>query len=270
MYAVLATLTALLLACRTLALPSPHAPLVGSLPSLRLPRADSGCRPSHTDFTSSLSDLYTVVEGEHAITHRGLEMFLDKPHGEVKMDKKTATNDVVGTGTTVNSTYGLTHGKVTFEVSAPAVSGVVTAVILVGLNKPAEMDVELLGGDPAHWQTNVFAPTAEDPRPLFGSFSSVEAVPGPEGLLAFHKYSIDWDAQRIVWAVDGREVRTLPRAKARKDGYEHYPQGEVRAQLGIWDASSPAGTSEWARGPIEWDRTSSRISAFVRSVTVEC
>ncbi|KAL1696653.1 glycoside hydrolase family 16 protein [Schizophyllum commune] len=270
MYAFFATLTVCLLAARTLALPSPRVPRVGSLPFLRLPRAESGCRPSHTDFTSSLSDLYTIVEGDHAITHKGLEMFLERPHGEVKMDRKTATNDVVGTGTTVNSTYELSHGKVTWEVSAPAVSGVVTAVILVGTKTPGEIDVELLGGDPAHWQTNVFAPTAQDPRPLFGTFSSVEDVPGPEGIPAFHKYSIDWNDERIIWAVDGKDVRTLERAKARKDGFEHYPTGELRVQLGIWDASSPAGTSEWARGPIEWQKTASRISAYVRSVEVEC
>lgn len=243
--------------------------MAGSLPVLRLPRA-SDCHPSHTEFTSSLSDLYTVIEGDHATGQKGLQLFLDRPHGEVKMDKETATNDVVGTGATVNSTYAMGHGKVTFEVAAPTVSGVVTAVILVGTQTPGEIDVELLGGDPAHWQTNVFAPTPKDPRPLFGVFSSVEDVPGPEGIAAFHKYTIDWDAERIVWGVDGQDVRTLDRSKARSDGFEHYPTGELRVQLGIWDASSPAGTSEWARGPVEWNSAPKRISAFVRSVTVEC
>ena len=86
------------------------------------------------------------------------------------------------------------HGKVTFEVIAPTVAGVVTAVILIGnlkkekffssirllmlYQRPSadehdELDVELLGADPKHWQTNVYAPSQSDTKPLWGVFGSV-------------------------------------------------------------------------------------------------
>lgn len=117
-------------------------------------------------------------------------------------------------------------------MSCPLVAGVVTAVILIGsflaLLQPLparltfsiaherdEIDIELLGGDPAHWQTNVFAPSPRDTQPLWGVFGSVEDVPAgtmsDASIHDFHKYSIDWSADRIVWAVDGKTVRTLPR-----------------------------------------------------------
>lgn len=124
------------------------------------------------------------------------------------------------------------YGKVTFEVSSPLVGGVVTAVILLGnsnnfcshrrlahiqslADEHDEIDVELLGGDPSHWQTNIFVPTTKDKEPLWGVFSSIEDVPSNRSSEAsikdFHQYTIDWSADRIVWTVDGKITRTLMR-----------------------------------------------------------
>lgn len=80
--------------------------------------------------------------------------------------------------------------------------------ILISADERDEIDIELLGGIPAQWQTNVFAPTPKDPDPHYGRFSSDEDVPGRH-ISSFHTYSIDWDAVRIIWSVDGNPVRTL-------------------------------------------------------------
>ena len=73
-----------------------------------------------------------------------------------------------------------------------------------------EIDIELVGGDPKHWQTNVFAPAAHEDQPLYGTLSSVENYPlNTKSVNAMHYYSIDWSPERIVWSVDGVEVRTL-------------------------------------------------------------
>lgn len=40
-------------------------------------------------------------------------------------------------------------------------------------------------------------------------------------------------------------------------------------QIGLWDSSAEAGTTQWARGPINWT-PGETISATVRSVTVNC
>ena len=124
------------------------------------------------------------------------------------------------------------HGKVTFEVIAPTVAGVVTAVILIGnlkkekffssirllmlYQRPSadehdELDVELLGADPKHWQTNVYAPSPSDTKPLWGVFGSVEDFPSTfrASVGDRHLYTIDWSAERVQWSVDGHVLRTL-------------------------------------------------------------
>ena len=74
-----------------------------------------------------------------------------------------------------------------------------------------EIDNELLGGDPKHWQTNVFAPTVQDPTPHYGKFNAIEMFPqgGSQTIATFHSYTIDWNSERIVWSVDGIVARTL-------------------------------------------------------------
>jgi hypothetical protein len=56
----------------------------------------------------------------------------------------------------------------------------------------------------------------------------------------------------------------------RKNGALHYPSHPARVQLGIWDASTPVGTAEWAKGPIDWDKAPNMMTAIIRSVEVEC
>ena len=68
----------------------------------------------------------------------------------------------------------------------------------------------MLGGDPSHWQTNVFVPAPRDKQPLYGVFGSIEDIPGTKpSIQDFHQYAIDWDAKRIEWSIDGKMVRTL-------------------------------------------------------------
>lgn len=54
------------------------------------------------------------------------------------------------------------------------------------------------------------------------------------------------------------------------NGTSHFPTHASRIQLGIWDASSPEGTSEWAKGPINWQNAPATMTAIVKSVLVEC
>ena len=77
-----------------------------------------------------------------------------------------------------------------------------------------EIDIELVGGRPGQWQTNTFAPAPGETKPLYSTFSSLEDYPGSHGhrssaIAETHAYIIDWSPERIVWSVDGSEVRTL-------------------------------------------------------------
>ncbi|KAJ7155458.1 glycoside hydrolase family 16 protein [Mycena crocata] len=231
---------------------------------------DIQCQPFHTGTTfdaASFSSHFTPIspEGSYALTDKGLEMYLYKPNGHVTTS--AGVNDKIGNGATINSTFVLSSGKVTFQVSSPLLSGVIVAGILIGDTSEDEVDVEFVCGEPNSWQTNLFVPDPRDSKPEYGVFSSREQVDNIEKL---HLYSIDVNAERISWSLDGRVVRTLNKDKCTKNGFLHYPSHTMRLQLGIWDASSPAGTAEWGRGPIDWSRAPDRVTATVKSVAVEC
>lgn len=119
------------------------------------------------------------------------------------------------------------YGRVTFEVAAPKVAGIVTAAILIGTsfipvsNKTQydaadehdEIDVELLGGDANHWQTNIYAPSPKDKQPLWGVFGDIEDFPSGSNIVKTHNYTIDWNSERITWEVDGSAVRTIKKCE---------------------------------------------------------
>ncbi|EIN09399.1 glycoside hydrolase family 16 protein [Punctularia strigosozonata HHB-11173 SS5] len=246
-----------------------------SVPSAR----GSGCTPFHTVFTSSevsASDSAPFVaispQGSFSAGEEGLRLFLDRPTG--KISTTDGINDKVADGATINSTFTLLHGKVTFELAAPSIPGVVTAVILIADPAHDEIDIELLGGDASNFQTNIFVPQPEDHNDeLYGVFSSVQSVASDGGsstIEEMHSYAVDWTAEQIVWSVDGKDVMTINRDDTQKNGVLHFPSHPARIQLGIWDASNPIGTSEWGKGPIAWDVVPGRIAAVVKSIRVEC
>ena len=73
-----------------------------------------------------------------------------------------------------------------------------------------EIDIELVGGDPNHWQTNVFAPAPHEKQPLYTTFGATHNYArSAKSVSALHSYTIDWSPEQIVWRVDGTEVRTL-------------------------------------------------------------
>lgn len=72
-----------------------------------------------------------------------------------------------------------------------------------------EIDIELLGGDASHWQTNVFTTNPHDKEPLWGVFGEIEDYPKKKTIDQYHRYTIDWNEDRIVWSVNDVEVRTL-------------------------------------------------------------
>lgn len=82
-----------------------------------------------------------------------------------------------------------------------------------------EIDIELVGGDPTSWQTNIFAPAPQDKEPLWGVFGTIEDLLHPSKIDEFHKYMIDWNEERIIWSVDGKVVRTLKKGTSLSTVY---------------------------------------------------
>jgi hypothetical protein len=75
-----------------------------------------------------------------------------------------------------------------------------------------EIDIEILGSDPSHFQTNIFTPTPEDPDPHYATLFSIQPVPGGD-VTKRHEYTVEWTEDRIVWGVDGREVKVVEKGQ---------------------------------------------------------
>ncbi|PIL25461.1 hypothetical protein GSI_13351 [Ganoderma sinense ZZ0214-1] len=125
----------------------------------------------------------------YAPSAKGLSLFLNKPSGKI------VTQDHV-------------NSKDHIQLLWACVAGVVSAAILIA---PAndEIDIELLVGCRAtQWQTNIFAPAPFETKPLYKTFSSLQDYPhSPRTVEAMHSYTTDWNPERIVWSVDGSDVR---------------------------------------------------------------
>ncbi|KAJ7876789.1 concanavalin A-like lectin/glucanase [Mycena leptocephala] len=230
------------------------------------------CQPFSITFDQSASPGFyshfipISPEDSYALTDNGLEMYLHKPQGRVTTSD--GVNDQIGNGATINSTTTLVNGKVTFgvQVSSP-VAGVIVAGIIIGDESSDEVDIEFICAEPSSWQTNIFVSDPRESRPEYGVFNSKEPV---DSITNLHTYSIDVNRERISWSLDGRVVRTLARDQCTRNNFSHYPTHSMRLQLGIWDASSPKGTAVWAKGPIDWTHAPDKITATIKSVTVEC
>ncbi|KAJ7252750.1 concanavalin A-like lectin/glucanase [Mycena haematopus] len=200
----------------------------------------------------------------YSLTNNGLELYLYKPEGRVITSD--GVNDKQGSGSTINSTFAFNYGKVTFEVESPTVDGVIVAGIMIGDGSDDEVDIEFVCAEPTSWQTNVFVSDPRSPKPLYGVFSSKEKV---DNITFLHSYSIEVTPERILWSLDGEVIRTLAKDQCTRNGFSHYPTHSMRLQLGIWDASKPAGTAKWAGGPIDWSKAPEKIMATIKSVAVD-
>ncbi len=71
--------------------------------------------------------------------------------------------------------------------------------------------MELLGGDPTHWSTNVFVFLPGEKEPMYNKYNSVERVDG--SIAQKHTYFIDYNSDRIIWGIDEKVVRTLTKGQ---------------------------------------------------------
>ncbi|MBE3045870.1 family 16 glycosylhydrolase, partial [Candidatus Bathyarchaeota archaeon] len=85
------------------------------------------------------------------------------------------------------------------------------------------------------------------------SFNRGQFNPAENSQGEFHTYTIDWTKDRLLWAVDDIEVRTLDADKAEEN---QYPQSPMQVKFGSWaggDPSNPEGTIGWAGGRTNYE-----------------
>lgn len=105
-----------------------------------------------------------------------------------------------------NRTFG--YGRFEAEIKAARGPGLVTGFFLHRDSPRQEIDIEIAGDDPGRMLVNVYFNPGDEGATLDygyrGSPCRVEL--GFDATLDFHRYSIDWRPDRIVWSVDGRVV----------------------------------------------------------------
>lgn len=106
------------------------------------------------------------------------------------------------------STHYFEYGRFEAEIKAARGSGLVTGFFLHRDAPRQEIDVELVGDDPGCMLVNVYFNPGDDGAALsFGYRGSPCRIElGFDATLDFHRYTIDWRPDRIIWSVDGKIV----------------------------------------------------------------
>lgn len=150
-------------------------------------------------------------------------------------------------------------GKVDFTFKSAPGTGMVSSAILIS-DDLDEIDWELLGADSSQAQSNYFSKGVTGAYNR-GGFSSI-----PTSQSDFNTYSIDWNAEQIVWSINGDPVRTLTYANSGGQ----YPQTPMQVKVGAWaggDSSNAQGTIAWAGGAIDY--SAGPYSMVVQSINVQ-
>ncbi|KAK6524661.1 hypothetical protein TWF281_011563 [Arthrobotrys megalospora] len=149
-----------------------------------------------------------------------------------------------GDSPTLQSHFYIFWGRAEIVMKAGPGAGIVSSLVFQS-DVLDEIDVEFIGNQPGNVQTNIFSKGNQDVH-IYGANTGVADAVG-----VFHKYTVDWTPEQIVWYIDGNPVRTLTRASLG----DVYPQTPMQIKFGPWaagDPSNPPGTIEWAGGPIDY------------------
>lgn len=152
-------------------------------------------------------------------------------------------------------------GRVDFVIKAAPGKGIVSSAILQS-DCLDEIDFEWLGGDNAQVQSNYFGKGQTTTGYNRGAFHGATGNHDQ-----FRTYSIDWNADQIVWSIDGQTVRVLTPATAEAG---QYPQTPMQVKVGIWaggDPSNSPGTVQWAGGYTDY--TQGPYTMYLKSIRVQ-
>ncbi|KAI9476186.1 MAG: concanavalin A-like lectin/glucanase domain-containing protein [Benjaminiella poitrasii] len=211
------------------------------------------CKNLNTDFTDGLGSYWSEESGSKSgweITDEGLVMTLSAPKQIVRMTNSSDNDNPYNKYTAVDSpnfvAKNLLHyGRVTYTLKAAGTKGVVTAAVLYAPDGD-EIDFEMLGAQTDRAQTNYFY-SSDILYGVNGGDTSLDIDTASD----FHNYTIDWTPERIKFSVDDEVIRTVKnKDDCDSDGDCTYPTHAAEIQFGMWDASNPSSTAEWAGGPV--------------------
>ncbi|KAK9459560.1 putative rasp f 9 allergen [Lipomyces oligophaga] len=159
---------------------------------------------------------------------------------------------------TLQSDFYLNYGRVEVVAQAAPGKGIISAYDLLSDVKD-EIDVEWVGADNNRVQSNYFyrGDTTTWGR---GAFHDVNRATS-----SFHRYTIDWNRDRLLWLIDGQVVRTLTPGAP-----EGYPDTPSVLKVGSWISGDPdnsEGTIGWGGGLADFSQAP--FDFYVQSIYVE-
>ncbi|KAL9558117.1 hypothetical protein MBANPS3_001066 [Mucor bainieri] len=203
------------------------------------------------------------------ITNQGLVMSLEAPKELVRLTNASDSNlpyNKYASPTSPTFVYStlLHYGTVSFNLQTAGKAGAVTAAVLLAPGGD-EIDFEMLGAEQNKVQTNYFYGST----PVY-NVNSADTVVDINTASGIHNYTLDWSPERIQFFVDGKLIRTsVNKNDCDSQGNCTYPTHASAVKFGVWDSSTSSGTTQWARGPINWTKNET-VNALVKSVTVKC
>ncbi|KAI8341731.1 concanavalin A-like lectin/glucanase domain-containing protein [Chlamydoabsidia padenii] len=255
----------------------PHARLPSfSVPPSRQLVGKGQCSNHNTDFITSSNGWMPINHdgNTYRFTKDGLQLELVGPDEYYRLTEdgtgnhlsRLPYNDKSAVGATFASDFYMLYGRVSATIKSSRVSGAITSFILLS-DSGDEIDFEFFGGDSNHLQTNYYY-GAEKVFVVNGVHHTID---GLNVMDEYHTYTIDWSPDRIQWLVDDYVIRVKEKSEAcQHGGVCKYPSTPARIQYGLWDGSFDAGTAEWARGPIMWDKVTETPTATINRISVSC
>ncbi|KAI6249911.1 putative glycosidase crf1 [Erysiphe necator] len=204
-----------------------------------------------TDFTTGENEYWKPLEGT-----------------TTTYDSNTGAQFSIKAGTdapTMVMTKHIMFGRVEMVARSSPGTGIISSFVLLSQDLD-EIDWEWLGGDNNNVQTNFFG------KGDTSSYDRGATLPVKTPIDTFHKYTIDWTAERILWEIDDNPIRTVNFNDPLTKGGSIYPQTPMKVKIGSWigclDASNPqtSGTCQWAGGQV--DLTKGPFVMSVKSINV--
>jgi beta-glucanase (GH16 family) len=151
-----------------------------------------------------------------------------------------------GDSPTIVSNFYIMFGRLEVTLLAAPGVGIVSSVVMES-DDLDEIDWEWLGADATQVQSNYFG------KGQTGSYDRGAFHPAPNNQQTATTYAIDWNANQIVWEINGDPVRTLAYNDAANGA--QYPQTPMRIKIGSWSGGDPSnapGTIQWAGGSTDY------------------
>jgi len=164
---------------------------------------------------------------------------------------------------TIQTDFYFLFGRVDVKMRASPGQGIISSIVLQS-DDLDEIDWEFVGGDTAQVQSNFFG---KGNTTLYNRVQYIK-VGTPQD--TFHTYSLDWNADRLQYIIDGTVVRTLSANDPLTNYGSNYPQTPMRLKLGSWCggcSGSPEGTVEWAGGKTTFE--GAPFNMYVASVNIQ-